>query len=150
MEILVNSIQKNSDDFNEKIDKYIKMSKKYAKINDNVIFNDMIAKAQSKTQKDALIAYDKVYLPKLEGYNVALDEKGKILDSYEFAKLFSGKNKISFFIGGAFGLSDDFKKSTDAVISLTKLTLSHKIAKLILFEQIFRALCINANHPYHK
>lgn len=150
MEILVNSIGKNRNDFNEEIDNYIKMSSKYAKIIDNVIFNETIAKAQNKTKKDAMLAYDKVYMPKLNGYNIALDERGKIVDSQEFAKFISQNSKISFFIGGPFGLSADFKKSVDEVVSLTKLTLSHKIAKLVLFEQIFRGLCINANHPYHK
>ena len=42
------------------------------------------------------------------------------------------------------------RRKMDKIISLTKLTLAHKIAKLMLFEQIFRGLCINAGHPYHK
>ena len=45
---------------------------------------------------------------------------------------------------------ENFKAKADKIISLSRLTLAHKIAKLLLFEQIFRALCINANHPYHK
>ena len=60
------------------------------------------------------------------------------------------KSAVSFFIGGAYGLSENFKAKADKIISLSRLTLAHKIAKLLLFEQIFRALCINANHPYHK
>ena len=73
-----------------------------------------------------------------------------MLDSFEFSKLFLAKNKVSFFIGGAYGLSTNFKSKMDKIISLSKMTFAHKIAKLVLYEQIFRGLCINANHPYHK
>ena len=66
------------------------------------------------------------------------------------AKLISDKTQISFFIGGAYGLSQNFKQKTDAVVSLSRMTMAHKIAKLMLYEQIFRALCINKGHPYHK
>ncbi|WP_141080836.1 23S rRNA (pseudouridine(1915)-N(3))-methyltransferase RlmH, partial [Campylobacter lanienae] len=48
------------------------------------------------------------------------------------------------------GLGDNLRAKMDKLVSLSRLTLAHKIAKLVLYEQIFRALCINANHPYHK
>lgn len=150
MQIFINSIIKNRNDFKEEIDNYIKMSKKFANINDQIFFNEKIAKAQSKDKKSAKKSYDEIYLPLLKGYNVALDERGEMLNSYEFAKIFDKDFNISFFIGGAYGLSDDFKSKVDKVVSLSRLTTSHKIAKLMLFEQIFRSLCIKANHPYHK
>lgn len=150
MQIFINSIIKNRNDFKEEIDNYIKMSKKFANINDQIFFNEKIAKAQSKDEKSAKKSYDEIYLPLLKGYNVALDERGEMLNSYEFAKIFDKDFNISFFIGGAYGLSDDFKSKVDKVVSLSRLTTSHKIAKLMLFEQIFRSLCIKANHPYHK
>ncbi|CZE45733.1 23S rRNA (pseudouridine(1915)-N(3))-methyltransferase RlmH [Campylobacter geochelonis] len=150
MEISVYSIQKNSDEFKEQILEYIKMSKKYAKINDTTIFNDKIAKAQAKSKDESLLAYDSIYEPKIKGFCIALDESGDMLDSKEFAQLISSKSQISFFIGGAYGLSGEFKKKMDRIVSLSRLTLAHKIAKLMLHEQIFRGLCINANHPYHK
>lgn len=150
MEIFVNSIQKNGHDFENEIEEYIKMSKKYAKINDCVIFNDKIAKAQSNSKNEALRSYSIAYEPKFKGFLIALDEDGEQINSHEFAEIFAKNSQISFFIGGSYGLSRDFKSKMDRVISLGKLTLTHKIAKLVLFEQIFRALCINANHPYHK
>ena len=76
--------------------------------------------------------------------------QGEMIDSLQFAEILSKNSQISFFIGGAYGLSENFKQKMDKIISLTKLTLAHKIAKLMLFEQIFRGLCINAGHPYHK
>ncbi|MCR8699176.1 23S rRNA (pseudouridine(1915)-N(3))-methyltransferase RlmH [Campylobacter ureolyticus] len=150
MEILVYSISKEKIEFYSEINEYIKMSKKYANIKDKVLFNNQIAKAQSSSKDMALKAYDEAYEPLIDGFCIGLDEGGKMFDSFEFSKLFLAKNKVSFFIGGAYGLSTDFKSKMDKIISLSKMTFAHKIAKLVLYEQIFRGLCINANHPYHK
>lgn len=150
MEILVYSISKEKYVFYDEINEYIKMSKKYANIKDKVFFNNQIAKAQSNSKQMALKAYDLIYEPLVDGFCVGLDENGKMLDSVEFSKLFSSKSRVSFFIGGAYGLSSELKAKMDKIISLSKMTFAHKIAKLVLYEQIFRGLCINANHPYHK
>ena len=75
---------------------------------------------------------------------------GKIIDSYEFSKLLDDKIAIKFFIGGAYGFENDFLKNGDAVISLGNITMSHKIAKVVLLEQIYRGFSILSNHPYHK
>ena len=133
MEISVFSIQKSSrDNFENEIQEYIKMSAKFAKIN------------------DALRAYDEIYEPNLKGFCVMLDENGSQLDSQEFAQILNSNSQINFFIGGAYGLSQNLKNKAQKVVSLSKMTMAHKVAKLVLFEQIFRGLCINANHPYHK
>jgi len=150
VEILIYSIEKVKDGFTDDIDRYIKMSKNYASIKEYNFFNNKIAKAQSKSKEESLRAYDEIYESKIDGFSVGLDERGEMLDSLEFADLIAGKNKVSFFIGGPYGLSNDFKNKVDRVISLSRLTFAHKIAKLVLYEQIFRALTINANHPYHK
>ena len=151
MEISVFSIQKSTrDNFENEIQEYIKMSTKFAKINDKIIFNEKIAKAQSAGRKEALRAYDEIYESSLKGFCVMLDENGSQLDSQEFAQILKSNSQINFFIGGAYGLSQNLKGKAQKVISLSKMTMAHKVAKLVLFEQIFRALCINANHPYHK
>ena len=151
MEISVFSIQKSSrDNFENEIQEYIKMSAKFAKINDKIIFNEKIAKAQSSGRSDALRAYDGIYEPNLKGFCVMLDENGSQLDSQEFAQILNSNSQINFFIGGAYGLSQNLKNKAQKVVSLSKMTMAHKVAKLVLFEQIFRGLCINANHPYHK
>lgn len=149
MEILINCISK-SNDFEDDIKRYIKMSSKYAKISENNLFNDKISKAQLGGYKTASIAYDEAYEPHLSNFNIVLDENGKMLNSIEFAQMIKNYAKVSFFIGGAYGLSDEFKQKAQKLISLSRLTTSHSIAKLMLYEQIFRALCINAGHPYHK
>lgn len=60
------------------------------------------------------------------------------------------KCRLNFFVGGAYGFEDSFLKKSNAVISLGKITMSHKIAKVVLLEQIYRGFSILSNHPYHK
>lgn len=84
---------------------------------------------------------------------VSLCVEGELMDSFKFARLFAGddmsSSDVRFFIGGAHGLEREFKKRTRCV-SLSPLTLSHEVAKIVLCEQIYRSLSINNNHPYHK
>lgn len=149
MDIFVYSIQKNSD-FTEEINRYIKISKSFANIYDNTIFNDKISCAQNLSRQDAQKSYEKAFVSKLDGFCVALDENGKKINSVSFASIMKNKSKVSFFIAGAYGFNQSFKSKMNMVISLTPLTMSHQIAKLVLFEQIFRGLSIINNHPYHK
>ncbi|WP_121628659.1 23S rRNA (pseudouridine(1915)-N(3))-methyltransferase RlmH [Poseidonibacter antarcticus] len=151
MKINVYSIVKPSkDQFDDLIKEFIKMSSKYAKVEVNYIFNKTIAKAQSIGEREAQQSYSDAYEPLLKGYNVALDVLGKKIDSYAFSEILDGKNEINFFIGGAFGFKREFLKKCDSIISLSDLTMAHKIANIVLTEQIFRGLCIKNNHPYHK
>ena len=144
MQLNIYSIEKK-EDYKSIIDDFIKQSRQFANVKNITIYNKNIAK--NNNQKSYTEAFEK-YL--LNGYNVALSPEGKLVDSFEFAKLLKDKQTINFFIGGAYGLEDSFKKRCDKTISLTPLTLSHKIAKIMLFEQVFRGLAINNNHPYHK
>ncbi|WP_419678220.1 23S rRNA (pseudouridine(1915)-N(3))-methyltransferase RlmH [Aliarcobacter lanthieri] len=151
MKINIYSILKpTNDDFDKIIKEFIKMSSKYAKVEVHYIFNKEIAKAQTIGDKDAQEIYTKTYLPLLKGFNVALDVLGKQVDTYAFSKLIEDKNEINFFIGGAFGFEREFLTKCDNVISLSNLTFAHKVANVVLSEQIFRSLCIQNNHPYHK
>ncbi|WP_071026497.1 23S rRNA (pseudouridine(1915)-N(3))-methyltransferase RlmH [Peptoniphilus raoultii] len=90
-----------------------------------------------------------------EDYVIVLDLSGKTMDSLAFAKKFeglmvSGIGKIDFVIGGSLGLSEDVKKRGNFSLSFSKFTFPHKLMKLILMEQIYRAFRIINNHPYHK
>ena len=88
-------------------------------------------------------------------YVIAMDEGGKQMDSYEFAGLIdklesSGINKLYFLIGGADGHELETIKKANLTLSLSKMTLPHKMARLLLIEQIYRAFTINSGHPYHR
>ena len=151
MKINIYSILKpNKDSFDLIIQDFVKMSSKYAKIEIFYIFNKDIAKAQTLGEKESKQIYTKTYIPYLKGFNIALDVLGKSVDSFAFSKILEDKSEINFFIGGAFGFEKDFLNRCDSVISLSNLTFAHKVANVVLAEQIFRALSIKNNHPYHK
>jgi 23S rRNA (pseudouridine1915-N3)-methyltransferase len=151
MKINIYSIEKRkSDEFSKIIENQKKMIQKYAQIKEISIFNKKISSAQNR---DAIIAkesYTEAFLPYMDGYNIALHPAGSEMDSFEFSKNFDNISILNFFIAGAYGFEERFLRKCDKVISLSKLTYSHKIAKVVLFEQIFRALSIVNNHPYHK
>ncbi len=151
MKINVYSIEKSKSEGVELlVEEYRKMIKKFAKIDDIVVFNKTIASAQTKGEIEAKRAYSKVYEPFLKGYSISLDVCGEELDSFEFSKLLENSSQVNFFIGGAYGFEESFLKKTHRTVSLSRLTYAHKIAKAVLFEQIYRGLCIKQNHPYHK
>tara|TARA_B100000212_G_scaffold111900_1_gene83313 strand:- start:688 stop:1110 length:423 start_codon:yes stop_codon:yes gene_type:complete len=83
---------------------------------------------------------------------ISLSEEGKSFNSKEFSDLLLNyKNKkISFFIGDADGLSNDLKSRSDLLLSLSHFTFPHELARLILIEQIYRAVSISQNSPYHR
>jgi 23S rRNA (pseudouridine1915-N3)-methyltransferase len=84
------------------------------------------------------------------GINIVLDPASKEVNSHEFAKLLKDTLQVNLFIGGAYGFERDFIVKCNNAISFGKITLSHKLVKVVLLEQIFRGLTINNNHPYHK
>ncbi len=128
-----------------------KMISRFANVKDIEIFNKDVTKAHTISPKSAQTAYTKVLEPHISSsYSVTLHPDGKIIDSFEFSKLLDGKMSVKFFIGGAYGFEDDFLNKSDVVISLGKITMSHKIAKAVLLEQIYRGFSILTNHPYHK
>jgi len=128
-----------------------KMISRFAKVQDIEIFPKDVAKSHTISQSASQRAYSKALDSYTDGgFNVILHPDGKLIDSFEFSKLLNDKISIKFFIGGAYGFEDEFLKKGNAVISLGKLTMSHKIAKAVLLEQIYRGFSILSNHPYHK
>ena len=128
-----------------------KMISRFAKVQDIELFGKDVAKSHTISVEASQKAYTKVLEPYTSsGFNVILHPDGKLIDSFEFSKLLDGKISVKFFIGGAYGFEDEFLKKGNAVISLSKLTMSHKIAKAVLLEQLYRGFSILSNHPYHK
>ena len=83
-----------------------------------------------------------------------LDVLGVELTSEDFAKKIAdlalgGVSNLTFAIGGAFGLSDELRRAADFRLSLSQMTLTHQMARLVLVEQIYRAFKINRHEPYH-
>lgn len=85
---------------------------------------------------------------------IALDEHGRALSTKQLAHqleiwMEDGLN-ICFLIGGADGLDDEVKKTADLVCSLSNLTLPHALVRVVLAEQLYRAISIIRKHPYHR
>jgi 23S rRNA (pseudouridine1915-N3)-methyltransferase len=86
---------------------------------------------------------------------VALDERGRDLDSAGFARLLSrwrdeGRAEAAFLIGGADGHEDAVRDRADLLLSFGRLTWPHMLARTMLAEQIYRAQTILSGHPYHR
>ncbi|MBV9215122.1 MAG: 23S rRNA (pseudouridine(1915)-N(3))-methyltransferase RlmH [Acidobacteria bacterium] len=84
-----------------------------------------------------------------------LDAAGKAMDSPGFAGQFekwqnAGMKEISFIIGGADGVSAEVRERADAVLSLSFLTFTHEMARVVMLEQIYRAYTIIKGYPYQK
>lgn len=88
-------------------------------------------------------------------YLCILDDTGKAFNSKEFSRFISGslppgKKNLIFALGDAHGWEESVLKRADAVLSLSKLTFSYQVARVVLLEQIYRGLAIANGHPYHK
>ena len=87
-------------------------------------------------------------------YPVALAEEGARYNSRSFARWLSERTAAAlplvFNIGGAYGLPETLKERCRETISLSSMTLPHRLCAVILIEQLYRACTILKGHPYHK
>ncbi len=153
MKINIYIIDKKSKDklYAPLIEHYIKISKPFAKVEVFEIYTKDINKASKISTEASQKSYTLALSPYLSGaYNISLNPNSQELDSFGFSNLLKDRGVINFFIGGAYGLESDFLAKCNISLSLGKITMSHKLAKVVLLEQIFRGLTILNNHPYHK
>ena len=85
---------------------------------------------------------------------ILLDEHGAEYSSVEFSKwiekkMIAGSRQVVFVIGGPYGFSKAVYERSDSKISLSKMTFSHQMVRLIFVEQVYRAMTIIKNEPYH-
>jgi 23S rRNA (pseudouridine1915-N3)-methyltransferase len=90
-----------------------------------------------------------------QGHVVALDERGRSIDSLKFAKwlerlTIDQPHGVIFVMGGDVGLDQSVRQRADDVLSLSAMTLPHQLARVVLLEQIYRACTLMRNIPYHK
>ncbi|MEN3929449.1 23S rRNA (pseudouridine(1915)-N(3))-methyltransferase RlmH [Microvirga sp. W0021] len=89
------------------------------------------------------------------GVLVAFDERGKSLSSKAFSDQItnwrdSGREQASFIIGGADGLDETLRQKADLILSFGALTLPHQLVRVLVTEQLYRAITIIGGHPYHR
>ncbi|TCT24590.1 23S rRNA (pseudouridine1915-N3)-methyltransferase [Melghiribacillus thermohalophilus] len=88
-------------------------------------------------------------------YVITLEIEGKSISSEQLANKLDelstyGRSKIAFIIGGSLGLSKAVTQRSDFSLSFSKMTFPHQLMRLILLEQVYRAMKINRGEPYHK
>lgn len=87
-------------------------------------------------------------------YLFVLDERGKLMSSTQFARviedLMAQSMSMAFAIGGAYGHHDILRQSANVVMGLSPLTFPHELARVLVYEQIYRAMTIIKKEPYHK
>lgn len=106
---------------------------------------------QIKSEEELLLAN----LSKKKRCLILLDEHGLQFKSRPFAQwlnqnIFTQSVSPCFIVGGAYGFSEFIKTKADFKISLSSFTFSHKLARIVLLEQLYRACTILHNHPYHN
>lgn len=89
------------------------------------------------------------------GYKVAMCVEGKAMPSEELAAKLEGMagggiSTVNFIVGSSFGLSESLKKECDMRLSMSPMTFPHGLARVMLFEQVYRAFSIINNSKYHK
>ena len=89
-----------------------------------------------------------------DAHVILWDRQGKTINSLGFASLLRDQIDqgvgINFIIGGAHGASKNLIKNSQLILSASELTFPHRLFKIFLMEQIYRASTIHRNHPYHK
>lgn len=134
---------------------FMKRLKHYIKVKEVIIPDIKDRKhlnAEQIKEKEAALILDKL---STANFSVLLDEHGKEFSSVEFSGFMqktmnSGIRELFFIVGGAYGVAESVKQKADLTISLSRMTFTHQFIRLILAEQIYRAMTILKNEPYHN
>ena len=123
---------------------------KYSERLENISKQSIVHFTQRRvSEKKMLNEIDK---KKNSTYIIILEENGKNLNTEQFKDIIfnSSAKKIIFLIGGTNGFKKDVLEKADLTISLSKMTLTHSFAAILLSEQIYRSVTIKIGHPYHR
>tara|TARA_B100001029_G_scaffold177162_1_gene181330 strand:+ start:791 stop:1228 length:438 start_codon:yes stop_codon:yes gene_type:complete len=123
---------------------------KYCKRIKNISKQSGIKFTQKRLSKKKML--DEVNQKNVKSYIVILEETGDNLSTKQFKDLIynTSSKKIIFLIGGTDGFNKTILKKANMIVSLSKMTLTHSFAAIILSEQIYRSLTIKIGHPYHR
>ena len=133
---------------------YQKRLKHYCKFSELIIPNIKKAGKLSKEVLKEKEGYLILGSLKKSDYVILLDDKGLALTSIEFSELLNKKmvsstNELVFVVGGAFGFSESVYKGANTKLSLSKMTFSHQMVRMIFKEQLYRAFTILKGEKYH-
>ena len=152
MKILLLLVGKTSEVYlKEGIEVYLKRLTNYISLSQGVL-----ALSPAKDKRIAVEEESKSIQSKLlpGDFIVVLDESGSEVGSRQLAGMFqkwmvNGIGRVVFIIGGPFGISPALKQKANLILSVSKFTFTHQMVRLILVEQIYRAMTIIKNESYH-
>lgn len=156
MKIELWTLEKNGkNDFSESIRDYAQRIGRYTSFELKTLDNSKLAQKKSSTdeiKRKEWLLIEKQLQP--NDFLVLLDERGKELRSVQLAEQFNqwqlaNKSKVIILIAGAFGPDEPLRQRANYTLSLSKLTLPHRIVKLLATEQIYRAFSILNGEKYH-
>ncbi len=142
--------------FKAAIEEYSVRLSSFVKLNITEVADEKIPNnASEKVCEQIKQTEGKRILSKLsDGYTVALCVEGRQYSSEEIASLLEKtpltSSRITFIIGGSLGLSDEVKNAANLRLSFGRITLPHRLMRVVLLEQIYRGYTINNNQSYHK
>ena len=145
---------KTRDSFiQEGVEQFRKRVVKYVPFNIETIPD--LKNTKNMTMKEVQVQEGSLILKRVRpvDYLVLLDERGNQHDSISFARYLNSLegrvNHLLFVIGGPYGFSEKVYNRADARLSLSKLTFSHQLVRVIFMEQLYRAFTILKGEPYH-
>ncbi len=155
MRTILMSVGKTDDAlFTQIIEAYKSKLKFYLPFDTEIIPDVKISKKIS--EKEQKLIEGKVIMKYIKDsdYVVLLDDKGKQLTSVGFSKYIEKKTysvpkRLVFLIGGPYGFSDEVYSRSNEKLSLSKMTYTHQMVRLVFVEQLYRAMTILNNEPYH-
>ena len=114
--------------------------------------------SENASEKEIAAALEKEgqqLLKRMKGYVIAMCIEGKLIDSVALSEKIqsvglSGDSTITFVIGSSYGLSDEVKRMADLKLSMSPMTFPHQLARVMLYEQIYRSYQIQTGSKYHK
>lgn len=127
----------------EGMERYLKLLGPYAKV-------EIIEVREGRGRgPDAVDFESENLLNAIKGDFILLDNNGKSVTSEKFAGLLKEINAAEFAVGGPFGVNEKLKEKARVIISLSRMTFTHELTRLILLEQIYRAMTIIHGKEYH-
>ncbi len=144
--------------FTDAIQEYSKRLKRYCKLEIAEVADEKTLEGASPREAELIRQKEGERMKKYikEGaYLISLAIEGKQYSSEAFSEKLqrlgvSGESHIIFMIGGSIGLSEDILRSSNELLSFSKMTFPHQLMRVILLEQIYRAYRIMHGEPYHK
>ncbi len=153
MKIKLIQVGKTKDKWlQEGIDEYLKRLSAFTKLEVCEIQDESLktnANPEAVKEKEAQSIFKQL---KQDDFLVLLDERGQLKTSLEFSdflvNILETKAPV-FLIGGVFGVAPSVFQRADSCLALSRFTFTHRMARLIICEQLYRAFMIKANRTYH-